>query len=154
MYIKMIKYVFISLIILFSCRTYANLIIDVEFTSSGKGSGSFTGIDLDGDGVLTYDELTAFTFVGTGSISHWKEATIDNLFYLQDFYYLDRSFWIRDDLFAFRHIEGTTSWGFRARSLFVGSVNTSGTVVTEPASLAIFTLGLIGLASRRFKKQS
>jgi hypothetical protein len=150
----MLKYVFISLIVLSSCRTYANLIVDVEFTNSAFGSGSFTGIDLDDDGVLMLDELSAFTFIGAVLLDDWPEATITNIISFQDFYYDESPQWklIGDIAFGFK-VDGVTR-SIGSGALEISSISKSRTDVTEPTSLAIFTLGLIGLASRRFKKKS
>ena len=45
-------------------------------------------------------------------------------------------------------------WNKGDSSIDVGSWLVRTTVVPEPSTLAIFALGMIGLASRRFKKQS
>ena len=153
MYIKMLKYVFISLIVLSSCKTYANLIVDVEFTFYDLGSGGFTGTDLDDDGVITLGELTEFTFIGAGFFLGAPDASLSNIKSLQDFYYLDTPSWPLSNYPAFTWGDIDTTFSIGAGNYEIISIQTGTAEIPEPTSLAIFTLGLIGLASRRFKKQ-
>ena len=48
----------------------------------------------------------------------------------------------------------TKSWNGGGAGNFISIIAASPSAVPEPSTLAIFALGMIGLASRRFKKQS
>lgn len=76
-------------------------------------------------------------------------GTLDNLIYFQDFGYASGG-WPQDGSIAFSYRNGTGSFNVNVAAITSSSVS----VVPEPSFLAIFALGLFGLASRRFKKQS
>jgi hypothetical protein len=74
-------------------------------------------------------------------LGHWRAETT---------YLSDDSGWFHSNYGAAGNYSNLLSKSSQASSVLVRSV----TDVPEPSTLAIFALGMIGLASRRFKKQS
>tara|TARA_R110000744_G_scaffold174083_2_gene292800 strand:+ start:3479 stop:4123 length:645 start_codon:yes stop_codon:yes gene_type:complete len=61
---------------------------------------------------------------------------------------------VSDSAFTSITISATTGFGYTLDTLVYGDATSVVSAVPEPSTLAIFVLGLMGLASCRFKKQS
>ena len=122
----------------------------VEILTDGMytfGTNADDGLKLDIDGIsVIYDDSM-----------HPAHDRFGSLFLSAGMHSLDLVFWENEggaslELFATSGQRGSFDNSFR----LVGDTQNGGlaTSVPEPTTLAIFALGMIGLASRRFKKQS
>lgn len=108
---------------------------NIIFTNSN--SSSFSKTYLDGVQISHRGSISARNFNGGLTFGSWGQASGTN-------------YWLNGQL---------DDIGLWNKSLSVNEVseiynaNASATSVPEPSTLAIFALGLMGLASRRFKKQ-
>lgn len=115
--------------------------------STGTSVREFTIDIYDVTGVNLLANLYSESYVGVGSTNGWQSHSIDISSSLSIFQGQSVSL-----AFA-THIPATwtgpAGFGLDAISLEVETAD-----VPEPSTLAIFALGMIGLASRRFKRQS
>lgn len=148
---------------------------DFEFQLNGGTylTGSFTAEDLNLDNIIIDDELIGLSFYNASfSLDNYvfNAAISDNF----NFDINANEFLLGGDSFegnGQRWNFGATGFGFTAGSACAGLVLdgsfqgcdavpatnifqvVSVASVPEPSTLAIFALGIMGLASRRFKKQ-
>lgn len=101
--------------------------------------------NFDNPDFLSGNVLSRFGDLHVGATTnynaHWRAASTD---------YINESGWFSSNYGAsFNFLDTLVKHETNASSVLVRDVD-----VPEPSTLAIFALGMIGLASRRFKKQS
>ncbi|GGC87788.1 PEP-CTERM sorting domain-containing protein [Undibacterium terreum] len=117
-------------------------------------SGSFAGTDINNDGVLTLNELTSFDLeapsegiVGLGLSSLVGFGTYD----------IATNFWSHDASGWGQANFSWASWNGGNSALNTQNFTVNTTVVSsdvpEPLTLALFGIGLLGLAAARHRKE-
>ena len=173
----MLKAAFAGLIISVSSFANAGIIAyDFEFQLNGGTylTGSFTAEDLNFDNLIVDDELISLSFYNASfSLDNYvfNAAISDNFNFdlnANEFLLGGNSFsatgqrWNASGGTGFGFEAGNACAGFDLDGFFQGcdaqpATNifqvVSAASVPEPSTLAIFALGIMGLASRRFKKQ-
>jgi len=164
MNIKFLKMAFAGLVLGVSSFANAGLIVDVEWVvgSTSGYNGSFSGTDIDNDGFITISEVTyADSFLG----STLERSTASSFLYGFGDFDIANVLWINNgatwthsptNLKGYVSFDGNYSvanWADSQISYRIVNLQNS-QLVPEPSTLAILALGLMGLASRRFKKQS
>ncbi|WP_159822808.1 PEP-CTERM sorting domain-containing protein [Colwellia sp. 20A7] len=162
MNVKMLKAAFAGLVLSVSGFANAGLISVVfDVTNFDDEIGSFSGTDVNNDFILSLDELSAFNW--TSSNHGYVIDEVSDLDGFGDFDLLTNT-WIDNGIgWVNSSNDAYYTWNNRSNSISsswaqidIVSVNSVGPVssvnVPEPSTLAIFALGIIGLASRRFKK--
>jgi len=161
--------------ILLSVSANAGLIHTIEFSVSdfpfGPITGTFSGIDENNNGKILADEISHFLIeYDTCSGCPGPEYVISSLD-LEPILFQQFGFDITNRTLKFQVKQGAIRFDFntdRNQIAFYDDYTEGGTLkrecllncslvvstVPEPSTLAIFALGMIGLASRRFKKQS
>ncbi|MFQ3195042.1 MAG: hypothetical protein ACI9N3_001876 [Colwellia sp.] len=153
---KFLKAAIVGLVLSVSSFASAGLItVDWEF-NGGSFDGTFSGADNNSDGILTFDELSDFS-----PRTSFTNVNLSNLVDVGDFN-LSTGQWLSNAISWTNQPDNAWfTWNNRGNSVnslwasvTVNSVTGTSQPVPEPSTLAIFALGMIGLASRRFKKQS
>lgn len=131
--------------------------VDYEVTSGGSywGTGSFSGVDSNSDGLLTFEELTIFSGSNNSEGASVILSTLDDV---GDFNFLTNT-WLNNALGWTNNADNAWfTWNNRNNSVnssWASVVTTSSFVpspVPVPATMLLFALGLIGLGITRKKR--
>ena len=152
------------LFLFYSAYAQSSIIVDVDWTAFTWLSGSFTGTDLNDDGILSIHEVTYAEVVipytapfntSTLTLTGFGDFNINNNYWhnnggmLNDF---------PSDEFVSFGGDAFSLYGDGVRQDIHLVINTifsaklSQANVPEPSTLTIFALVIMGLASRRFRK--
>lgn len=148
--------------LLLSLNANADLItVEFQITNYNSEMGTFTGVDIDNNDLLTFDELTDFDW---SSIAFGHFITnVSDLAGFGDFNILTNT-WIPNGTSWLNSTDNAYfTWNDRANSVNsswaeVSIVSTSvvpngnSVSVPEPSTLAIFCLSVMGLVLRKAKK--
>jgi len=149
--------------LLLSLNANADLItVEFQITNYNSEMGTFTGVDIDNNDLLTFDELTDFDW---SSISFGHFITnVSDLAGFGDFNILTNTWipngtsWVNSSDNAYftwnnRSSSVNSSWGPNINILSTTVVPSGNSVsVPEPSTLAIFCLSVMGLVLRKAKK--
>jgi hypothetical protein len=134
-------------------------IIEVDYILSDGGieyTGNFAGEDINSNGILESNELTVFIsdnyFLSHGDLLDNGWTDFGDFIITSDTWVANGIDWHGVNNAYFTWQDQRNSWN----TSWIDGVSTtitSAPSVPEPSTLAIFALGMIGLASRRFKKQ-
>ncbi|MES2069067.1 MAG: PEP-CTERM sorting domain-containing protein [Pseudomonadota bacterium] len=149
---KLFKSVLCTTVLAAASFSASAMVVDYTFDLPGVPYGSFSGVDTNHDGILTFDELTSFDFEYP-----LVDTTGINLAMLDSFgsYNIGINTWNSD----------ATGWGYpnfawfswengdRALVAQYATVHTSlEAEVPEPLTLGLFAIGLLGLGVIRRRK--
>ncbi|MEG3767767.1 PEP-CTERM sorting domain-containing protein [Alteromonas sp. 14N.309.X.WAT.G.H12] len=146
---------FLTLLLLTTTANATIISVDFEVTSSTGfwGDGSFSGEDLDLDGVLSFDELISFD--GSDNI---EGETVDlaGLFDFGDFD-IDSNTWL-SNAFGWSTTENAWfTWNNQINSVnaswaTVSTTITSDVAVPAPATMSLLLLSLVAMTRLKRKK--
>ena len=123
----------------------------VDFSFSDIFTGSFAGTDINGDNLLTLDELTSFSFsyVTTPDVTGLSDFGSFNI--ANNVWNADASGWNLTNFAYFSWDNGNSS--ANTANVFNMVTTIVGSEVPEPASVALLALGALGLVAARRRQQ-
>lgn len=146
---------FLTLLLLTTTANAAIISVNFDVTYSGGswGDGSFTGEDLDLDGVLSFDELLSFD--GSNNVEG-ETVVLAGLFDFGDFD-IDTNTWLNNALGWNVTENAWFTWDNQGNSVnsawaTVSTTITSDVAVPAPATMSLFLLSLAALTRLRRQK--
>lgn len=127
-------------------------VVDFSFSNiSDIYTGSFAGIDINGDNLLTLDELTSFSFSYVASPDVTGLSDFGSFNIANNVWNADASGWNLTNFAYFSWDNGNLS--ANTTNVFNMVTTIAVSEVPEPASVALLALGALGLVAARRRQQ-